>query len=177
MEVVYGGNTVLSHPIFVETILPFILVFTIVFGVLQKSQLFGEKKKQIDSLVAAVIGLLAISFGQAIGIILQLTVFLSVGLVVVLVMMLLLGSFGAEGKMFGDEGTFPKWLKRVSVIAVVLAVVIAVTYITGFWTYLYDWIYIGTDSSVFINVLFFVIIGGAIAAVILGSKDDGGKDK
>ena len=65
---VYGGQTILSHPIFVETILPFLLIFTIVFAVLQKAKILGEGKRQIDAIVALVVGLLFISFAQAVGI-------------------------------------------------------------------------------------------------------------
>ena len=55
-----GGPTLLSHPIFVETILPFLLVFTLVFAVLQKSKILGDNKKQIDAIVSLVVGLLLI---------------------------------------------------------------------------------------------------------------------
>jgi len=148
----YGGNTILSHPIFVETILPFLLVFTIVFGVLQKSKIFGDGKRQIDAIVALVIGLLVISFAQATGIILQITVFMAVSLVILLVLMILLGSFTKEGEFFEKIFTTP--VKIIAGLVVTLGVIIAVVYITGFWQYLYDWIFIGTESEIFINALF-----------------------
>lgn len=171
---VYGGNTVLSHPIFVETILPFILVFTIVFGVLQKAKIFGDGKKQIDALVSLVIGLLAVSFAQAVGVILQMTVFLSVSLVIILVLLLLLGSFAPEGKLFDKDGTLPGWLRMTLIIVSLIAVVSAVVYITGAWNYIYDWIYVGTDSTIFINALFLAIMVGAIIMVLKSGKS--GKD-
>src|SRR3989338_6520443 len=117
----YGGSTFLSHPIFVETILPFLLVFTIVFAVLQKSKIFGDGKKQIDAIVSLVVGLLVISFGQATGIIVQLIPFLAVSLVVILVLMILLGSFAEEGKFFKDY--FPSGLVKALMAVVVIAVV------------------------------------------------------
>ena len=166
-EFTYGGNTILSHPIFVETILPFLLIFTIVFAILQKTKIFGDGKKQVDAIVGLVVGLIIISFAQATGIILQMTVFLAVALVVILVLLLLLGSFAEEGKFFEK---FPKVLKVLLIVFVVLAVTIASVYVTGFWQYLYDWIFIGTESTIFVNILFLIIIAGAIIAVILGSK-------
>jgi hypothetical protein len=42
---VYGGPTLLSHPLFIEAILPFLLIFAVVFAVLQKSRILGEGKK------------------------------------------------------------------------------------------------------------------------------------
>lgn len=166
----YGGNTILSHPIFVETILPFLLVFTVVFAILQKSKILGEDKKQVDALVALVVGIILISFGQATGIILQMTVFLAVGLVILLVLMLLLGSFAKEGDFFKDVLTKP--VRIILIVLVSIAVIAAAVYTTGFWQYLYDWVYIGTESTTFLNVLFVVIIAAAVVAVILGSKKD-----
>ncbi len=166
----YGGDTILSSPIFVESILPFLLVFTIVFAVLQKSKLFGDGKKQIDAIVALVVGVLVVSFAGATGIILQMTIFLAVSLVVILVLLILLGAFAEEGKFWGDNGMFPKALRIIAMIVVILAVVIAATYITGFWETLYDWVFLGgTSSSTFVNVLFFIIIAAAVAAVIVSS--------
>ena len=99
----YGGQTILSHPLFIETILPFLLIFTIVFAVLQKSKIFGDGKKQIDAIVALVFGLLAIAFAQATGIIIQLIPFLAVSLVIILVFMILVGSFGKPGNDLFSE--------------------------------------------------------------------------
>jgi len=163
-----GGPTILSHPIFLETILPFLLIFTVVFAILQKAKIFGDGKKQIDALVALVVGIVVISFAQAVGIILQMTVFLAVALVIVLVLTILLGSFSKEGDFFKDIITKP--VRYILIIAAFLAVVIAAVYTTGFWQYLYDWVYIGTDSATFVNVLFLVIIAAAVAAVIIGNK-------
>lgn len=159
----YGGNTILSHPIFVETILPFLLVFTIVFAILQKSKIFGENKRQIDAIVALVIGLLVISFGQATGIIVQLIPFLAVSLVVILVMMLLLGSFHK------GELELPKGLKYTMWTLAVIAVVVAVLYITNAWRFLLDLIFITGGNNILINVVFIVLIVGAVIFVLWGA--------
>ena len=159
-----GGPTLLSHPIFVETILPFLLVFTLVFAVLQKSKILGDNKKQIDAIVSLVVGLLLISFGQATGVILQLIPFLAVSLVIILVFMILVGSFGQSG-----EKMLPKGFKTFLMIVALVAVVIAVLIITDFWSTLYDIFFVGTDSPILANAIFFAIIIGAIAAVIWGA--------
>jgi len=164
----YEGSTFLSHPLFVETILPFLLVFTIVFAVLQKSKIFGDGKRQVDAIVALVVGLLVISFGQATGFIVQLIPFLAVALVVILVFMILIGSFGKSG-----EEMLPKGLKTFLMIVAGIAVVIAVLYITNLWSLLYDWIIIGTDTGIATNAFFVIIIIAAIAFVWYGSKPSG----
>ena len=162
---IYGGQTILSHPVFVETILPFLLVFTIVFAVLQKSKILGEGKRQIDAIVSLVIGLLVISFAQATGIIIQLIPFLAVSLVVLLVFMLLVGSFGKSG-----DDLLPKGLKTGLMVAALMAVAIAVLIITKAWQYIYDLIFIGGDSTLFVNVIFVVIIIAVVLFVFYGSK-------
>jgi hypothetical protein len=168
----YGGSTILSSPIFVETILPFLLVFTIVFAVLQKSKILGEGKRQIDAIVALVVGLLVISFGQAVGIIIQLTYFLAVSLVVILVLLILLGSFVKEGDFFK---TFPKAIKWILIPVIMIAVTVVVLMASGAWGRIYDWIFLESgNSAVFANGIFIVIIVGAIVAVIMGAGKGGG---
>lgn len=167
-EAYYG--TILSHPLFVETILPFLLVFTLVFAILQKSKILGDGKKQIDAIVGLVVGLLVISFGQAIGIIIQMTQFLSIALVVILVLMLLLGSFSEPGKFFEH---FPKAVKTWLTVAVVIATVIAVMVITGGWQYLFDLYFVTEGTGLLVNIVFIAIVVGAIVAVLWGSGKEG----
>src|SRR3989344_3729501 len=87
----YGGFTILSSPFFVEGVLPFILIFSLVFAVLQKSKILGEGKHQLDALVSFSVALLTIAFANAVNVIVQLVPVLAVGLVVLLVFMVLWG--------------------------------------------------------------------------------------
>jgi hypothetical protein len=167
MAVQYGGFTILSSPFFVEALLPFLLVFSLVFAILQKSEILGKGKKQTDALVSLAIGLLAIAFGQAVGIILQMVMFLAVAIVVLLVFLLLVGVFFKEG---GFE--LPNWTKLTFGILVFIAVVIAVLVYTGGWGWLED-MFTGNGSTILTNAIFVVIIVGAILAVVL----TGGKAK
>lgn len=163
----YGGNTILQHPLFVETILPFLLVFTLVFAVLQKSKILGDGKKQIDAIVALSMGLLVLAFAEAVGIIIQMTYFVAVALVVILVLMLLLGSFAEPGKFFEK---FPSGLKTWMTIVVVLAVVIATMIFTGGWQYVLDLIFISEGSGILVNVIFVAIVIGAVVFVLWMDK-------
>ena len=164
----YGGQTILSHPIVVETILPFFLFFTIVFAVLQKSKILGDGKKQIDAIVGLVVGLLVIAFGKATGIILLLVPFLAVSLVIILVLLIMVGSVW---KM-EDTDKHYKALKQIILWLSFAAVAVAVVYITGFWQTLTDWFFTGGDSTLFINIIFGAIIIGAIILVLSTSKSE-----
>lgn len=168
---VYGGQTILSHPIFVETILPFLLIFTVVFAVLQKSKILGEGKRQIDAIVALVFGLLVISFAKATGIIVQLIPFLAVALVVILVLMVLIGSFNK-----GDfDQAFPSGLRKFLMGVAIIAVAIAVFYATNAWQFVEEFFFTSGDSNLVVNIIFVVIIVAAIAIVLWQSKGDSGK--
>jgi len=168
----YGGATILSSPLFVEAILPFLLIFTIVFAVLQKARIFGSEKKQIDAIVALVVGLLAISFRYAVGIIVGLIPFLAVSLVIILVLIILLGSFHKEG-----EFELPNWLKNSLIVLSIIALVIAILLITGFWETVYDFILMRGGSGLMTNVIFIVVVGIAIISVLwTKSNSSAGKE-
>ena len=40
-----------------DVLLPFVLIFTIVFGVLQKTDIFGQNKKNFNAIIALVVAL------------------------------------------------------------------------------------------------------------------------
>lgn len=143
----------------------FLLVFTIVFAVLQKSKILGDGKKQVDALVSLAIGLIVISVGYATDLISNLVPFIAVSLVIIFVFMLLLGSMYKEG-----DFNLPTWVKVALGIVVFVAVVIAVLFYTGSWDYLYS-VLVADDGSTFAaNVVIIVIVIAAVAAVVFGGK-------
>ena len=164
--------TILSHPLFVETILPFLLVFTLVFAVLQKTEILGKGKRQIDAIVSAVMGLIVISFGYATGIIVSLIPFLAVGTVVILIFLLLYGMV-FEGKFEVHKG-----IKVTVGILAAIGVIIATMIATGAWDYVGDVLNAGTDSSVIItNLVFIAIFIAVIIVVAVGAGKGKSEDK
>lgn len=154
------AETILSNPLFVNTILPFILVFTVVFAVLEKSGILGKEKKQIDAIVALVIGLIVVSYAKATGIIVGLMPFLAVALVVILVFLILLGSLFKQGDFKVASGI------QIAVgILAAIALVIAVLVITGVWGSLIA-LFTGGGGELASNVIFIVLILVAIGVVV-----------
>lgn len=92
-----------------DSLLPFILIFTIIFAVLQKTKIIGEGKRQFNTLVALVLSLMVViphvtgryPPGQDVVLIIN-TALPQVSLVVVAILaaLLLIGVF-APGVMFG----------------------------------------------------------------------------
>jgi len=160
-------ETIFSEPIFVEIILPFLLVFTLVFAILDKSKLLGEGKRQINAIIALVVGLIFIGFELATNIVTKLIPFLAVSLVIIFVFMLIYGFI--SGKKDGD--VLNKGLKIALGLIFGVAVIVAVLWSTGYWDSVVN-MFVGGDSSsgVWINILLLLIIGGAIAAVLASGK-------
>ena len=162
-----GGATILTSPFFVNYILPFVLVFTVIFALLQKSGILGEGKRQIDALVSLVIALIVISFANATGIILSLIPFLAVSVVIILVF-LILYSMVFQGE---DKFQLSKPLKIGLGLVVGVAVVVAVLIATGAWDYiLYEWLYAGDSSAIVTNAVFLIIVAAVIATMLWPGK-------
>lgn len=168
-----GTGTILASPFFVDIVLPFILVFVVVFAILQKSKILGDGKKQIDAIVSLVIALIVISFGYATGIIISLMPFLAVSAVIILVFLILYSMIFKEGDFQVNKG-----LKIAFGILIGLALIIAVMIATGAWEYVKEsWFYGGADSSaIFTNVIFVVVIIIALVVVLIPVKGKGSSD-
>ncbi len=159
-------ETILSSPIISEAVLPFMLIFTVVFAILQKSQILGKDKKQIDSLVALVIGLITITFANAVGIISSLLPFLAVSVVLILVFLILVAMVSV-----GEKGIeLHKGFKWAIMILSFIAVIIAGLVVTGAWDYISKQFESSNGSSLITNIVFIVVIVGAFIMVFLGDK-------
>src|SRR3989344_5401509 len=73
-----------------------------------------------------------------------------------------------KSKVFGDGK------KQIDAL---VAVAIAVLYFTPAWNYILDMIYGGEGSAIFMNIIFILVVVGAIAAVLSGSKSSSGGAK
>ena len=168
-------ETILSSPIISEAVLPFILIFTVVYAILQKSQILGKEKKQIDALVGLVVGLITITFANAVGIISSLLPFLAVSIVLILVFLILVAMVSSGEKGIELHPGF-KW--TIAILSF-LAVVVAGLVVTGAWDYLINSFSGSSGSSWITNIVFLLVIGGAVVAVFFGDKkkSDGKQDK
>jgi len=161
----------LISPIFIEFILPFVLVFTLIFAILQKTQLLGEGKKQIDAMVGLVVGLILIAFPFAKDIIVLLMPFLAVSAVILLVFMILYGFIWGRTK--GDESFLGNYWKYAFGAVLVVALVSYVIYVAGYWDFVRNWMFGGGTGQWWVNGVLIVAIIGAIVAVIKGEGGSG----
>lgn len=163
------AETILSSPLISEAVLPFILIFTVVFAILQKSKILGDDKKQIDAMVALVFGLITITFARAVGIINQLLPFLAVAVIMILVFLIMVALVHSDGNFVWNDG-----IKKATIVLSAIAVFIAGLYFTGAWDYL-SYKFTEPGSNLVTNIIFIVIILGGFLIVYFGDGKKGKK--
>ena len=156
----------LIHPVIVNYLLPLILVFTLIFAILEKTQLLGDGKRQINAIIASVVGLILVATPYPRFIIIGLMPFLAVVAVVLLVLMLLLAF--VKNTTDGDPlGKLKGWVGAVIIIALIIVLLL----LSGYGAPLYNYFaYTETGRAIFMSVVMILILAGAIVAVIRGSS-------
>jgi hypothetical protein len=170
-----------------DVILPFILVYVIVFAILEKSKIFNVKGdgddnkhiKSVNSVIALVFGLFAIAAKFTVQAMQNLIVNVVVFIIFILVVLILLGFiFGEDYKQLfmtkdGDSWTIKKWAAWTIGLIVIIVSVIALMYATDtiepvkdFFNDLFD-----IDSDSFWTVVIIGAIGGVLYLV---TKDSNG---
>ena len=144
-------ETILQSWIFTKFALPFLLIFFIVFGILEKTKLFGAEQKQLNAFIAFVIGLIFISVFSTQLVVSNLILFLTIALVVMFVGLLLWGFIaGEEGLKFENAPTGLKYfIGIVIVVAVALALIWAVGLSGVFFTNIFDFLFKSSRRQIF----------------------------
>ncbi len=113
---------------FFDVVLPFLLVFTVTFGVLEKSNLFGAGKKNLNAMVAFTVGFLVVAATQ-ITTAIQLSVPKVAFMLVILISLLLL-----VGSLLGPQQSgLDLWSKLNKVVTWPLGIIIAVALLAVFF--------------------------------------------
>lgn len=157
-------ETILQHEIFTRFALPFLLVFFVVFAILEKTKIFGDGKKQLNALVSFIIGLIFVAVASPVEIVNNLILFLTVALITMFIVLILWGF------MFGDTKIEDKGIKKGLGVIIIIAVILAVVWATGLLGPATDWLFNQNWSGPFwTNLLFVVAIAVAIAFVLKDS--------
>jgi len=161
-------ETILSSPFFKELVLPFLLVFALIFAILDRTKILGEEKRQTSALIAFVIGLLLIAFPFPRNIIVNLMPLLAVVAVIILVFIMLFAFASGE-----KEFKMPKGLKIIFGILIGIVLIIALAVFSGYGDVIINALLGGQGKEIVINVLFILVIVGAIAIVLVTDKKGG----
>lgn len=152
-----------------EIALPFLLIFTIVFAILEKTKIFGTNKEgdpkaNINAVVSIILGLLIVNQFEIVD---RLNLFLpkvSLFIVVAIMFLVLLGVFGAK-----VETGFSGVLLGLAAIFSIVVIYWALTPYAGLDFYGPSWL----ESWVYDNsgtLIFLIIIGIIIWAVVSPPK-------
>jgi len=153
-----ASDYILNSPIFRDYILPFVLVFAVIFAILERSNILGEGKKQINAMVGLVVGLLLISFEHSRDIIVKLMPILAVMVVILLIFMIIYG-FAKQEKEIKLPQAAIVWI---FVIAIPV-VVIALMKITGVWEPFINYTKTEKGEVIFANI---ILIAAIVTAMI-----------
>ncbi|MCL5730001.1 MAG: hypothetical protein M1165_00325 [Candidatus Pacearchaeota archaeon] len=168
-----AAQILLQNSIFTTFILPFLLIFFILFAVLQRTKILGSDQGQLNAFVSFIISLIFVAAFNYSTVINNLVLFLSIALVIIFVALMIWGFVSNEEKgfNFGEH----KVIRIVFFIALFIAVVLAVLWafgiqITGGSGSVTDFLFNQVWSQPFWTNLLFIILIAAALAIVLGIK-------
>ena len=145
-----------------DYVLPFLLIFSIVFGILTSTGLLG-RQKGVHVIVALVVGLLALRLGFVQIFFTELFPRLGVGIAVVLALLIMTGLFINE-----DEAKY--WMYGIAAVAVIIWIIVIVGTSQNVGWFGFSGGVIGDYAGLIIGA---VLLLGVIIAVVV-SKSEGG---
>ena len=144
-------------------VLPFLLVFVVVFAILQKSKILGDGKAQIDSMAALVIALISVTIPAARNIIVNIFPWFAVGVAVILVFLILYGFVA------GDLSSAAGWMKATFGILAGVFTIGIVVYVTGLWDIIINSTG-GSWESWVANIFMILLVVGAFIVAARSGK-------
>lgn len=163
---------------FMDVMLPFLLIFTIIFAVLEKTKILGEEKRNMNTAIALIFGLIIViphitgNLPAGYDPVLVINSALpSVGLVVVAIisLMILIGVFAHEKMYLGMS--MPGWVAFLSVAILIIIFGSA----SGWWISGFDQWLDRTFGSDALAIFIMLIVFGIIIAFVTGGE--GERDK
>lgn len=118
----------LNSEFFTYIVLPFLLIFTVVFAILEKTQLL-KAKKDLHAVIALVFGLIVVGVPPIVGVILKLVPVIAVIIVVLLAWMMTYGFVGGL-----DKGNVTGPWKITFQIILSIVLIGTILWATGAWS-------------------------------------------
>jgi len=163
-----------------DVLLPFILVFTLVFAILEKVKVLGEKGKRYNVMVALVIGLAVViphvlspSPFDAVSIMNKAFPSVSIFVVAILALFILIGLWSSKSLKWGASAK--GWL---TIIAFIIVAGIF-TYAAGWWGQgtLPNWLNFMNDSGTIALIVIVIVFVLLIAYITGGGKDETSREE
>ena len=152
----------LGSGIFANVVLPFLLIFTVVYAILDKTQILG-KKKDISAIVALAFSLIAVGVPSAVGVVLS---FIPIVVVIIVILLGWLLTYGFVGGEVNPAS--PAWRKTFQIL-LSITFVGAILWVTGAYKLIANKPWANQAGQ---TVLLIGVIIAVIAIVISGGKPE-----
>jgi len=167
-----------------DIILPFLLIFTIVFAVLEKTRILGSEhiggheytKKNLNSVVAFVAAFLVIASTRLVAVINDTIANVALLLVLTICFLMLIGSFYKEGEPVALFGGWRAMFMIIMFVGIILIALNAVKLDSGdsVLATIYNYLISNWSSNFAASIIFLVIIIAFILYVTHGGEKKGG---
>ncbi len=147
-----------------DVMLPFLLIFVVIFALMAKTRIFGEDKKKYNLVVALVIALLVViphvlnyypPEADVVEIMNRALPQVSVIAVAVIMLLILIGLFGGEAKWMGSS--LSGWIAIVSFIIILIVFGGAAGW-WGDWSWFYNFFGVETVAVIVMILVFAIIV-------------------
>mgnify|MGYP004003954967 CR=1 FL=1 len=160
-----GEETILQNLVVADYLLPFLLMFFILFAILEKTEIFGKDKKQSNALVSFIVSLIFVTAVTPKLFVGNFVLFLTVAIVVLFVGLLMWGFVYGEAKIKGN------FVTAATAVVITVAVLVALLIITGVYEGMFNFLFDQSWSKTFwTNASFLIIIAGALAFALKKGK-------
>ena len=170
-----------------DVILPFLLVFTIVFAILEKTKVFGTEKvgeqdlskKNLNSMAAFVIAFITIASSKIVAVITKVSSHVVVLLLLSVFFLLLVGSFFKEGEPTFLEGKWKYLFMLIMFIGIVLIFLNAIENDNGesWLSWGWDQVTNNWSSNAVASIILLVVIIAFMVYVVRGPESSSKKEK
>lgn len=146
-----------------DVILPFLLVFTLLFALMEKVKLFGEKRRNIHVIVALIAAAFVVAQPDVVYLIRGFIPSVSMWILIILMGLLVMGMFGLTGDT--------KWSWGIAVIIAVVVILWSLSAATN--AYYWPFYNLLTEQ----DIAWLIAIGVFILVIWLIVKEPGNKDR
>ena len=163
-----------------DVILPFLLVFTLVFAILERTKIFGTDKvggneypkKSLNAMAAFVIALLVVASSQIVGVINRSLAKIVLLLVLSISFLMLIGTFfGKDEDVKLEKGPWRAGMMAFMGLGILLIFANELGWLEPGWNYVVN----NWDSSVVGSIVLFIIIISFVSYITGGEAPKGDK--
>tara|TARA_Y100000310_G_C20548330_1_gene746741 strand:+ start:590 stop:1129 length:540 start_codon:yes stop_codon:yes gene_type:complete len=157
-----------------DVVLPFLLVFTVIFGVLEKTKLFGKEgdssRKNINAMVAFTIGFFVVAATQVVTVIQTALPYIMLLLILIITFMILYGSTLSEGEInVWEHFEKHKGIFAFGLFIAILAIVLGAMDMLGG---LVNWVYQTVTAPVIYTIVLLLVVA-IFMWVVIGKSHSG----